>query len=170
VETKLEILSLFEASQLSAVSVRRSCLILSIEHRRVVRWQRQLRQGLPLNYRSPGQSQPPHRLLPKAAAQIVSVATSEQYADLSHRIFSVTAGDLGLLQASFTTVYRLRVAHDLMQARRPGGAHNGNSTAPIRKELTGRNQRWCWDISYLMTFQKGEYLYRKRYAKHLWRA
>jgi putative transposase len=159
VETKLEILSLFEASQLSGVSVRRSCLILSIEHRRVVRWQRQLRQGLPLHNRTPGPNQPPHRLLPEEAAQIVSVATSDEYADLSHRILSVTAGDMGLFQASFSTVYRVLVAHDLMQARCPGGAHNGNSKAPIRKELTGPNQRWCWDISYLMTFQKGEYLY-----------
>ena len=155
VETKLEILSLFEASQLSGVSVRRSCLILSIEHRRVVRWQRQLRQGLPLHNRTPGPNQPPHRLLPEEAAQIVSVATSEEYADLSHRILSVTAGDLGLFQASFSTVYRVLVAHDLMQARCPGGAHNGNSKAPIRKELTGPNQRWCWDISYLMTRQGG---------------
>ena len=38
-------------------------------------------------------------------------------------------------------------------------AHNGNSLPPVRKVLTGPNQRWCWDISYLMTFQKGEYLY-----------
>ena len=30
---------------------------------------------------------------------------------------------------------------------------------PVRKELTAPNQRWCWDISYLMTFQKGVYLY-----------
>jgi len=46
-----------------------------------------------------------------------------------------------------------------MSARGPGGAHNGHSKAPVRKELTGPNQRWCWDISYLMTFQKGVYLY-----------
>ena len=46
-----------------------------------------------------------------------------------------------------------------MTARGPGGAHNGNSKAPVRKDLTGPNQRWCWDISYLMTFQKGVYLY-----------
>ena len=134
VETKLEILSLFEASQLSGVSVRRSCLILSIEHRRVVRWQRQLRQGLPLHNRTPGPNQPPHRLLPEEAAQIVSVATSEEYADLSHRILSVTAGDLGLFQASFSTVYRVLVGHNLMHARCPGGAHNGNSKAPVRKD------------------------------------
>jgi putative transposase len=46
-----------------------------------------------------------------------------------------------------------------MTGRGPGGAHNGHSKAPVRKDLTGPNQRWCWDISYLMTFQKGVYLY-----------
>jgi putative transposase len=157
--TKLEILSLLESSLQQGVSVRRSCLILAIEHRRVVRWQHLLRQGLSLTNLTPGPNEPLHRLLPEETAQIVSVATSEAYADLSHRILSVTAGDLGLFQASFSTVYRVLVAHNLMHARCPGGAHNGNSKAPVRKELTGPNQRWCWDISYLMTFQKGEYLY-----------
>ena len=78
---------------------------------------------------------------------------------MSHRILAITAGDKGLFQASFSTVYRVLKERNLMTARGPGGAHNGNSKAPIRKELTGPNQRWCWDISYLLTFQKGEYLY-----------
>src|ERR1035438_9148264 len=46
-----------------------------------------------------------------------------------------------------------------MTARGPSRPHNGHSKAPIRKDLTGPNQRWCWDISYLPTFQKGEYLF-----------
>jgi len=46
-----------------------------------------------------------------------------------------------------------------MTARGSGGAHNAHSKAPVRKDLSGPNQRWCWDISYLMTFQKGAYLY-----------
>jgi transposase InsO family protein len=37
--------------------------------------------------------------------------------------------------------------------------HNGNLKPPVRKELTEPNQRWCWDISYLMTHHKGQYLY-----------
>jgi len=37
--------------------------------------------------------------------------------------------------------------------------HNGRSLPPVRKELTGPNQRWCWDISYLYTFEKGLFLY-----------
>jgi hypothetical protein len=38
-QTKLEILTVIETSQQQGVSARRSCLILAIEHRRVVRWQ-----------------------------------------------------------------------------------------------------------------------------------
>jgi hypothetical protein len=30
---------------------------------------------------------------------------------------------------------------------------------PGPQSATGPNQRWCWDISYLLTGQKGEYLY-----------
>ncbi len=46
-----------------------------------------------------------------------------------------------------------------MTARGASRGLNGNSKPPVRKDLTGTNQRWCWDISYLPTFQKGEYLF-----------
>jgi putative transposase len=90
---------------------------------------------------------------------IVTLAQRQEYVDLSHRILAVTAWDQGLFQASCSTVYRVLKERNLMTARGPGGAHNGNSKAPVRTELTGPNPRWCWDISYLLTFQKGEYLY-----------
>jgi transposase InsO family protein len=79
--------------------------------------------------------------------------------DLSHRILAITAGEKGLFFASFSTVYRILKARDLMTARGPGGRHNGHSLVPVRKELTGPNQRWCWDISYLLTREKGVYLF-----------
>jgi hypothetical protein len=44
-------------------------------------------------------------------------------------------------------------------ARGHSGTHNGRSLAPVRKTLTGANQRWCWDISYLSTGEKGIYLF-----------
>jgi putative transposase len=156
---KLEILTVIETSLQQGVSVRRSCVILAIAHRRVVRWQQQVRQGQTLVNGTPGPSEPLHRVLPEEIDQIVAMAQSQKYADLSHRILAVTAGEEGLFQASFSTVYRILKKHNLMTARGPGGAHNGNSKAPVRKELSGPNQRWCWDISYLMTFQRGVYLY-----------
>jgi putative transposase len=158
-QTKLEILTVIEHSQQQGVSARRSCSILVIEHRRVVRWQQRVRQGQSVADLKPGPTAALHRILPEEIEQIVAMAKSQEYVDLSHRILAVTAGDKGLFQASFSTVYRILKERNLMTARGPGGAHNGNSKAPVRKDLTGPNQRWCWDISYLMTFQKGLYLY-----------
>jgi putative transposase len=158
-QTKLAILTVIETSQQQGVSARRSCLILAIEHRRVVRWRAQARRGQPLANLTPGPTAPLHRVLTEEIDQIVAMARSQEYVDLSHRIMAVTAWDKGLFQASFSTVYRVLKERNLMTARGPGGAHNGNSKAPKRKELTGPNQRWCWDISYLLTFQKGVYLY-----------
>ena len=83
------------------------------------------------------------------------MAKDEQYADLSHRILAVTAADKGLFQASFSTVYRVLRKEGLMTARGAWRGHNGHSKPPVRKELTGPNQRWCWDISYLMNPPEG---------------
>ena len=158
-QTKLEILTVIETSQKQGVSVRRSCAILVIAQRRIVRWQQKARHGQSLINRTPGPREPLPRMLPEEIAQIVAMAKSAEQVDMSPRILAVTAWDQGLFQASFSTVYRVLKEQNLMRARGPGGAHNGNSKAPIRKDLAGPNQRWCWDISYLMTFQKGVYLY-----------
>ena len=50
------------------------------------------------------------------------------------------------------------LARGLMTARGPGGHHNGHSLVPVRKALTGPNQRWDWDIAYPSTREKGAYL------------
>jgi len=148
-----------DSSLQNGVSVRRSCSILMIQHRRIVRWQQRMRHGHGLQDRKPGPTEPLNRLLPEESAQIVAMAKAEEYADLSHRILAVTAADKGLFQASFSSVYRVLKREGLATARGSWRAHNGNSKAPVRKELTGPNQRWCWDISYLMTHQKGQYLF-----------
>ena len=158
-QTKLEILTVIETSRQQGVSARRSCSLLAIGHRRIVRWQQRAAQGQDLANLTPCPKEALHRVLTEEIDQIVAMARSEEYVDLSHRILAVTAWDKGLFQASFSTVYRVLKEQNLMRARGPGGAHNGHSKAPVRKDLTGPNQRWCWDISYLMTFQKGVYLY-----------
>jgi len=136
-QIKLEILTVIETSHQQGISARRSCLILAIEHRRVVRWQSLIRQGRSLANLTPGPSEPLHRMLPEEIDQILAMAKSEAYADLSHRTLAVTAWDNDLFQASFSTVYRVLKENDLMRGRGSGGAHNGNSKAPVRKDLTG---------------------------------
>ena len=158
-QIKLAILTVIETSQDSGVSARRSCSLLLIAYRRVVRWQGCLRAGLGLVDGTPGPKEALHRLLPEEATSITRLACCPEYADLSHRILAVTIWEKGLCFASFSTVYRVLKAHGLMTARGHSGAHNGRSLAPVRKTLTGANQRWCWDISYLSTGEKGIYLF-----------
>ena len=87
------------------------------------------------------------------------MATQHRYADLSHRISAVTGWDLGLFFVSFSSVYRILRAHDLMSMRGVHRSRNVRSIPPVRKELIGPNQGWCWNISYLLTYDKGVYLY-----------
>jgi putative transposase len=158
-ETKQAILIVIATSQDQGICARRSCAILAISHRRVVRWQARERLGLGLADGTPGPREALHRMLPEEIERIAAMAVSQEYVDLSHRILAITAGEKGLFFASFSTVYRVLKARDLMTARGPGGRHNGHSLIPVRKELTAPNQRWCWDISYLLTLEKGVYLY-----------
>ena len=89
----------------------------------------------------------------------MAMATEQAYADLSHRILAVTAWDLGMFFVSFSSVYRILRSEGLMSLRGPSRHHNGRSVPPVRKEITGPNQRWCWDISYLPTYERGVFLY-----------
>jgi len=66
---------------------------------------------------------------------------------------------LGLFFVSFSSVYRILCSEGLMSMRGPHRHHNGRSVPPTRKEITGPNQRWCWDISYLHTYERSVFLY-----------
>ena len=100
-----------------------------------------------------------HRLLPEERRAVLSMARDEMYGDLSHRILTVTAWDLGFFFVSFSSVYRILRSEDLIGMRGRNGYHNGRSTPPERKEIDAPNQRWCWDISYLRTHEKGLFLF-----------
>ena len=158
-ERKQDILTAVGSAQAQGVSVTRSCVILMINRRRVVRWQEKLRQGVGLADRKPGPNRPLHALLPEERQKILAMARHEDFTDMSHRILTVTAWDNQMFFVSFTTVYRVLKAADMMTNRGCQRAHNGESLPPFRRELTGPNQRWCWDISYLPTFEKGLFLY-----------
>jgi hypothetical protein len=136
-QIKLALLTVIETSQDSGVSTRRSCSLLMIAFRRVVRWQGYLRSGLGLVDGTPGPREALHRLLPEEVASITRLACRPEYADLSHRILAVTIWEKGWCFASFSTVYRVLKAHGLMTARGHSGTHNGHSLAPVRKTLTG---------------------------------
>jgi transposase InsO family protein len=158
-ETKMEMLDQIQESAEQGVSCRHSCELLMIHRSRVLRWQKTRRAGRTLHNGTPGPAEALHRLLPQEREAIVALARREDLADLSHRDLTVTAWDKEVVYVSFSTTYRVLRDAGLMGMRGKDHRHNGSSVAPVRKALTGPNQRWCWDISYLMTPVKGHFLY-----------
>jgi len=158
-EQKVDILSMTEQAKEKGVSITRSCALWRIERRRVVRWRSKEKDGESLANRKPGPRYPSHALLPEEKTAVVEMAKKEAYADLSHRILTATAWDLDLFFVSFSSVYRILRSAKMITMRGIHKPHNGSSLPPVRKEITGANQRWCWDISYLPSYEKGVFLY-----------
>jgi transposase InsO family protein len=156
---KEEILVMIDRAKQKGFPMFRVCDLLMISRRRIVRWRTESKRGESLENRKPGPRKPLHKLLPMEKDAVLHMAKEEQYADLGHRILTVTGWDLGRFFVSFSSVYRIMRCANLMSMRARQRAHNGRSLPPVRKELSGPNQRWCWDISYLPTYEKGVFLY-----------
>ena len=158
-EQKVDILSMTEKAKNKGIAITRTCALWKIERRRVVRWRRKEKNGQSLENLKPGPRYPVHSLLPAERMAVLYMAKKEEYADLSHRILAVTAWDLSIFFVSFSSVYRILRSARMITMRGIHKHHNGRSIPPVRKEITGPNQRWSWDISYLPTYEKGAFLY-----------
>jgi transposase InsO family protein len=158
-EQKVAIVLSIETAKDKGISMIRVCRIWAINRRRVSRWRSKLAQGESLDNAKPGPKSPVHKLLPAEKAAVLQMAKAEQYVDLSHRMLTVTGWDLKLFFVCFSSVYRILRSEGLMSMRGKHRHHNGRSLPPVRKELSGANQRWCWDISYLKTYEKGLFIY-----------
>lgn len=137
------------------VNRKRTCELLQIDERRVRDWF--ARETLV--DAKPGPTHAPHALLPEEREAIITLSKDERYVDDSHRVLTAKCVDSGIIAASASTVYRVMRAEGLTADRSGCSTRNGNSRKPDRPELTGPNQRWCWDISYLKTLVPGEFLY-----------
>jgi putative transposase len=137
------------------INQNRTCELLQLEGRRVRHWF----SRSSLADTKPGPVHAPHALLPDERIAIVALAKDENYVDDSHRVLTAKCVDSGTLAVSASTVYRV-MRNEGLTTDRSGRSHrNGNSRKPDRPELTGPDQRWCWDISYLRTLVAGIFLY-----------
>jgi putative transposase len=137
------------------ITCKRMCELLQIDQRRVRDWF----SRSTLVDRKPGPIRAPHALLAEERRAIVELAKDEGYVDDSHRVLTAKAVDSGRLAVSASTVYRVMREEGLTTDRSGHSHRNGNSRKPDRALLTGSNQRWCWDISYLRTLVSGVFLY-----------
>jgi putative transposase len=154
-ETKQSIMDIIRESELKGITRGRVCSLLQVDERRVRHW---FARPTLVDDR-PGPEHAPHALLPEEREAIVALAKDETYVDDSHRVLTAKGVDAGLLAVSSSSVYRVMRKEGLTTDRSGRSHRNGNSRKPDRPVLTGPDQRFCWDISYLRTKVSGIFLY-----------
>lgn len=135
--------------------MKKTCELLQIDERRIRRWRKRKK----VQDKKPGPQKARHRLLESEKKAILKMAKDENYVDDSPRVLSAKAYDNEIVSASPSSFHRVMNEKGLTTDRTGKKKKSGNTRKPDRPELTGPNQRWCWDISYLRTFIKGVFIY-----------
>lgn len=137
----------------------RVCAAVGLYPRRLRRWRKQLHKRGSLVDRHPGPDLAPHRILAQEKRKFLSFACSEAQQDASARVVAYRAQDQGVVALSPASGYRILGAESLVCERGPARRASRAGGKPPREELTGPNQRWCWDITYLRTLVKYRFLF-----------
>jgi transposase len=100
---------------------------------------------------------PKHKLSPEERAEVIDVANSEEFRNLSPRQIVPRLADEGRYLASESTFYRVLREEGLL-------VHRGHRKAPVSRKpdehrASGPNQVWSWDITYLQTQVRGQFFY-----------
>ena len=128
-----------------------SCDVLQIQVRRVERWAVRLKRRGTMEYRKPGPRQVVHAILPAERAAVVAFVGREETVDYSLQLLAIKGGEQGLFFLSASSVRAILQEQGLGNDR-TGRRRGGAGAKPNRPDdLTGANQCWCWDISYLKT-------------------
>lgn len=154
-EIKISVLETLATAKALGWPVLRTSACLQIDYRRVRRW----RTATQLENKHAGPIEAPHRLLPEEREAVLTLAKNENLADDSFRLLTIYGLETGVLAMSFSSVYRIMKAAGLTTIRVTRRMAAGRNRKPERPDLTGPNQRWCWDISYLRTPLQGVFLY-----------
>jgi transposase InsO family protein len=126
--------------------------VFGISERSVQRWRS--RKGGDLR-RGPS-SQPSNKLSAEERENVLKIANSKGFRDLSPKQFVPLMADKGQYVASESTFYRILREEDLVKHREPS---RPPSPRPQERLATGPCQLWSWDITYLKSLIRGQFFY-----------
>jgi len=153
-QERQRILQLFEEAIKSGARQSKACEILDISTRTIKRWADKP-DG---DQRSSVKKEPANKMSEQEEQQIVSICCSERFRDLSPPEIVAILAEEGVYIASESTMYRVLRKRGLLKHRtesKPGT----KSKKPEELKATGPNQVLSWDITYLKTIIKGQFLY-----------
>ena len=138
------------------LSTERACAVLGLAPRTLQRWQRPARPTLAARRARP---RPVNALTRPEAATVVSVIRSPEHADQSCRELAVSlAHGIPMISVSSVSVWRYQVA---LNCNGPRGrqVHARHLGAPDTDWVTGPNQLWDGDVTWLTTTEAHVFLY-----------
>jgi len=151
-ERKL-ILSLLDEAVAAGARQAKACECLGLPSRTIQRWRA---QGGGDDQRKGSRSVPANKLDNKERQNVLEVANSPEFRELSPKQIVPTLADLGIYIASESTFYRVLRQENLNCHREP-------TRPPVSKprahRATGPNQVWSWDITYLRSAMRGTFYY-----------
>ena len=147
-------MDLIDKAIASGARLKKAADIIGLSARTIIRWRNQdggqdQRKG-PLN-------PPANKLSQKERQQILDVANSAPFRDLSPKQIVPKLADQGIYLASESTFYRVLKEHKMLthrQAFKPAVMNR-----PKEHVATGPCQVWSWDITYLQSCVKGIFFY-----------
>lgn len=148
------ILSLVEEAVAAGARLAKAAAVIGISARTLIRWRQ---QGGGQDQRQGPSDPPANKLSEQERQQVLAVANSAPFRDLSPKQIVPQLADQGIYLASESTFYRVLKEHALLahrQASKPVATHR-----PKAHLATGPCQVWSWDITYLKTSVKGLFFY-----------
>jgi len=129
----------------------RACRLLQIKVRRIERWKARIRETGSMAYGKPGPKRAVHAIMPVERKALMEYVGREETVDFSLQMLALKGAEEGLFCMSASTV-RTILQEESLGEDRTGRRRRGVRGKPGRpEELTGPNQCWCWDLSYLKT-------------------
>ena len=150
------ILDAIEEAVADGATVADAAAGIGLTARTVERWKK-APEGVG-DLRSGPKSTPAHTLTEAERKQIVEIATSPEYRNISVRQLVPRLADEGVYVASESTFYRVLHEEGLMAHRSHARPASGKSK-PRSHVATGPRQVWTWDITYLRAAVRGTFYY-----------
>lgn len=148
------VIELIDSAVASGARLKQAAAILNLSARTVMRWRRQ--NGGCDQRRGPVTT-PPNKLTGREKQQILDVANSGAYRDMSPKQIVPKLADQGVYIASESSFYRVLKEHKMIQHRqrsKPATHHRPNEHV-----ASGPSQVWSWDITYLRSSVRGMFFY-----------
>lgn len=149
------IINLVDTAVKSGARLKQAADSIGVSARTLIRWRKQEDGGCD---RRTGPVAPPgNKLTDKEREQVIAVANSEPFRDLSPKQIVPKLADQGVYLASEATFYRIFKEQQMMTHRQ--ASKPATTKRPKEHVATGPCQVWSWDITYLKTSVKGIFFY-----------